>query len=57
MVGVLAIGKKAASFGYKRYGIPGAIATTLVALGGYMYLKKLLNEAGGDDGGDSDTES
>ncbi|MDL5361004.1 hypothetical protein [Halalkalicoccus sp. NIPERK01] len=43
MVALLAIVKKAASFGYKRYGVPGAIATTLIALGGYYYLKKALS--------------
>ncbi|MFC6904413.1 hypothetical protein [Halalkalicoccus tibetensis] len=52
MVGVLAIGKKAASFGYKRYGVPGAIATTLVALGGYYYLKKALSGSGSDGNSD-----
>lgn len=52
MVTLLAIVKKAASFGYKKYGVPGAIATTLVAVGGYMYLKKLLKGSGSDEDGD-----
>ncbi len=43
MVGVLAIGKKAASFGYKKYGVPGAIVSVVLALGGYRFLKKTLS--------------
>lgn len=43
MVGVLAIGKKAAKFGYKRYGIPGAIASLVLALGGYRFMKRVMS--------------
>lgn len=49
MVGVLAIVKKAATFGYKRYGVPGAIASVVVVLGGYAYLKKVLSGSKSDD--------
>ncbi|MCH7659728.1 MAG: hypothetical protein IH933_03825 [Euryarchaeota archaeon] len=47
MVGVLAIAKKAATFGYKRYGVPGAVASVAVVLGGY-YLKKTLSGSKND---------
>lgn len=58
MVNLLVIVKKAATFGYKKYGIPGAIASSLIVLGGYMYLKQLLKGSGSDDeSGDSDAEN
>lgn len=43
MVATLAIVKKAASFGYKRYGVPGAVASVVVALAGYRILKNALS--------------
>ena len=42
MVTTLAIAKKAMSFGYKRYGVPGALASALIAVVGYRYLRKKL---------------
>lgn len=42
MVTVLAVAKKALSFGYKRYGVPGALASALIAVLGYRYLRKKL---------------
>lgn len=42
MVGPLAAGKKAAEFGYKRYGLPGAVvAGTSAAVGTAIVIKKL----------------
>ncbi len=52
MVAVLAIAKKAASFGYKRYGVPGAIASVAVVLVGYRFLKKALSGSKSDDTSD-----
>jgi hypothetical protein len=52
MVGVLAIAKKAATFGYKRYGVPGAVASVAVVLGGYYYLKKALSGSKSDNEGE-----
>lgn len=43
MVALLAIVKKAASFGYKKYGVPGALAAVVLALGGYRFVKKALS--------------
>ncbi|WP_162993991.1 hypothetical protein [Halalkalicoccus subterraneus] len=43
MVALLAIVKKAASFGYKKYGIPGAIGSVVLALAGYRFVKKALS--------------
>lgn len=58
MVSLLVIVKKAATFGYKKYGVPGAIASSLIVLGGYMYLKKMLQGSGSDDeNDDSDAEN
>lgn len=52
MVGVLAVAKKAATFGYKRYGVPGAVASVAVVLGGYYYLKKTLSGSKSDNEGE-----
>lgn len=41
MIG-LALGKKALKFGYKRAGIPGAIATGSAAAIGYVVVKRAL---------------
>lgn len=42
MVGVLAIGKKAVTFGYKRYGLPGAIMVSGATAIGYVVVKRAL---------------
>ncbi|ADJ14950.1 hypothetical protein [Halalkalicoccus jeotgali] len=42
MVALLAIIKKAATFGYKKYGIPGALVSVVLALWGYRFVKKAL---------------
>lgn len=42
MVGVLAIGKKAVTFGYKRYGLPGAIMTGGATAVGYVVVRRAL---------------
>lgn len=57
MVTTLAIAKKAMSFGYKRYGVPGALVSALIAVLGYRYLKKKLTmslETGSKSGSESD---
>jgi predicted membrane protein len=56
MVTVIAIAKKAMSFGYKRYGVPGALASALVAVLGYRYLRKKLT-ANVETGSDADSGS
>lgn len=44
MIGPLAAGKKAAEFGYKRYGMPGAVvAGTGAAVGTALGVKKLTS--------------
>ena len=61
MIGAFTVGKKAVTFGYKRYGIPGAIASGGLALAGYVAVRRALQSAtnGSDDAIDSaiDAES
>ena len=49
MIGALSIGRKAVKFGYKRYGIPGAIASGGIALAGYVAVRRALQSATNDD--------
>ena len=49
MIGALSIGKKAVTFGYKRYGIPGAIASGSIALAGYVAVRRALQSVTNDD--------
>ena len=45
MIGAYTIGKKAATFGYKRYGIPGAVASGGAALAGYLIVRRALKSS------------
>lgn len=45
MIGPLTAGKKAVTFGYKRYGIPGAIASGGAALAGDVLVRRALQAA------------
>ncbi|SIR88626.1 hypothetical protein [Natronorubrum thiooxidans] len=45
MIGALTVGKKAVMFGYKRYGVPGAIASGGIALAGYVAVRRALQSA------------
>ncbi|ARS90022.1 hypothetical protein [Natrarchaeobaculum aegyptiacum] len=45
MIGAYTIGKKAATFGFKRYGVPGAVATGGAALVGYVIVKRAVRSA------------
>jgi hypothetical protein len=45
MIGAFTVGKKAIQFGYKRYGIPGAVASGGVALAGYVLVRRALRSA------------
>ena len=45
MIGALSLGKKAVTVGYKRYGVPGAIASGGVALAGYVAVRRALQSA------------
>ena len=45
MIGALTVGKKAVSFGYKRYGVPGAVASGGVVLIGYVAVRRALQAA------------
>ncbi|RRJ34225.1 hypothetical protein [Halocatena pleomorpha] len=50
MVGPLVAGKKAAEFGYKRYGLPGAIvAGVSVAIGTAIGIRKFKSVATTND--------
>lgn len=58
MVTTLTIARKAMKFGYKRYGVPGALVSALVAVMGYRYLKKRLRmslQNGSGSGSKSET--
>ncbi|ELY38443.1 hypothetical protein [Natronorubrum tibetense] len=45
MLGALSVGKKAVSFGYKRYGVPGAVASGGAVLLGYVAVRRALQAA------------
>lgn len=47
MIGAFTVGKKALLFGYKRYGIPGAILSGGIALAGYVAIRRAIR--GGAD--------
>ncbi|MCU4925113.1 hypothetical protein OB905_03805 [Halobacteria archaeon AArc-dxtr1] len=40
---VTAIAKKAMSVGYRRYGVPGAVALGVLTVAGYVLLRRLLD--------------
>ena len=45
MIGAFTVGKKAVTFGYKRYGVPGAVASGGVALLGFVAVQRALRSA------------
>ena len=45
MIGAFTVGKKAVKFGYKRYGIPGAVASGGAVLAGYVVVKRALKSS------------
>lgn len=45
MLGAYTLGKKAVKFGYKRYGIPGAVASGGAALAGYVIVRRALKSS------------
>lgn len=45
MLGPYTVGKKAAKHGYKRFGLPGAIAAGSAAAVGYVALRRALKRA------------
>lgn len=49
MIGALTVGQKAVKFGYKRYGVPGAIAAGGAVLVGYVAVRRALNAAADSD--------
>ncbi|SEW11018.1 hypothetical protein [Natrinema salifodinae] len=53
MIGAYTIGKKAVTFGYRRYGIPGAIASGGAALAGYVIVRRALQSAANSENVDS----
>ncbi len=57
MFGPLTVGKKAAKAGYKRFGLPGAIAAGTAGAGGYVIArKKLKSAATSDETGDAESD-
>ncbi|WP_226007618.1 hypothetical protein [Natrinema salinisoli] len=53
MIGAYTIGKKAVTFGYKRYGVPGAVASGGAALAGYLIVRRALKSSANDGTVDS----
>ncbi|PCR91565.1 hypothetical protein [Natrinema ejinorense] len=53
MIGAYTVGKKAVTFGYKRYGIPGAVASGGAALAGYLIVRRALKSSTSDGAVDS----
>ncbi|QCS41793.1 hypothetical protein [Natrinema versiforme] len=53
MIGAYTIGKKAVTFGYKRYGVPGAVASGGAALAGYLIVRRALKSSTNDGNVDS----
>lgn len=53
MIGAYTIGKKAVTFGYKRYGVPGAVASGGAALAGYLIVRRALKSS--TNGGNVDS--
>jgi hypothetical protein len=49
LFGPLTVGKKAASWGYKKYGLPGAVATGALGVAGYVAARKAVRKALRDD--------
>jgi len=45
MIGAYTVGKKAVKFGYKRFGIPGAVASGGAALAGYVVVRRALKSS------------
>ena len=52
MFGAYTLGKKAAKFGYKRYGVPGAVASGGMALAGYVVVRRALKSSTSSHSGD-----
>lgn len=47
MIGKLTAVRKAAEFGYRKYGLPGAIAAGVSVLVGYRFVRRKLGSRGG----------
>lgn len=52
LLGPLTVGKKAAAWGYRKYGLPGAVIAGAVGIGGYLAVRSAIRDArrGGDGG-------
>jgi hypothetical protein len=46
-IGKLTAVRKAAKFGYRKYGLPGAIAAGVSVLVGYRFVRRKLGSRGG----------
>ncbi|ELY88261.1 hypothetical protein C483_16151 [Natrialba hulunbeirensis JCM 10989] len=45
MIGLLTVGKKAMTVGYRRYGVRGALAMGVLTVVGYVLLRRALDRA------------
>ncbi|WP_435156031.1 hypothetical protein [Haladaptatus sp. DFWS20] len=59
MLGPLTVGKKAAKFGYRRFGKLGAVAFGAFAVGGYFIVRRKVKSmmAGDSTATDEDTDA
>ncbi|SIR57529.1 hypothetical protein SAMN05421858_2903 [Haladaptatus litoreus] len=56
MLGPLTVGKKAAKFGYRKFGKVGAVAFGALAVGGYFVVKRKIKTAMSGDSTTTDDE-
>ncbi len=55
-LGPLTVGKKAAKFGYRRFGKKGAVVFGIGAVGGYLVLRKKVKSMLASDSTESSSE-
>jgi hypothetical protein len=52
MLGPLTVGRKAAKWGYRKYGLPGGTATGAAGVAGYVVAHRKVRRAVGGNGPD-----
>ncbi|WP_049969131.1 hypothetical protein [Haladaptatus cibarius] len=57
MLGPLTVGKKAAKFGYRKFGKVGAVAFGAIAVGGYFVVKRKIKTAMAGDSTETEEET
>ncbi|ELY58019.1 hypothetical protein C491_09499 [Natronococcus amylolyticus DSM 10524] len=57
MIGAFTVGKKMLLFGYKRYGVPGAIVSGAIFVAGYVAVRRALSGGANADSLDEALEA